>query len=81
MITSVGSTVNVNPSTVIVLLLPPPVVSAPEEIVLVAELIKPAVVPAIMMPEGPIVTTSPLIVVVMGTEPGPIENVFPLITA
>lgn len=81
MITSVGSTVNVNPSTVIVLLLPPPVVSAPEGIVFVAELIKPAVVPAMMIPEGPIVTTSPLMVVVMGTEPGPMENVFPLITA
>lgn len=82
MITSVGSTVNVTPSTMIVLPLPPPpVVSAPEEIVFVAEFIKPAVVPAMMMPEGPIVTTSPLMVVVMGTEPGPIENVFPLITA
>lgn len=73
---------NVNPSTVIVLLVPPPpVISAPEEIVLVAGLNKPAVVPAIMMPEGPIVTTSPFMVVVMGTEPGPMENVFPLITA
>lgn len=82
MITSVGSTVNVNPSTVIVLLVPPPsVIFAPEEIVLVAGLNKPAVVPAIMMPEGPIVTTSPFMVVVMGTEPGPMENVFPLITA
>lgn len=83
MITSVGSTVNVNPSTVIVLLVPPPpppVVSAPK-VVLVAGLVKPAVVPAIMMPEGPIVTTSPFMVVVMGTEPGPMENVFPLITA
>lgn len=81
MITSVGSTVNVKPSTVIVLLLPPPVASAPEGIVLVAELIKLAVVPAIMMPEGPIVITSPLMFVVMGIEPGPMENVFPLITA
>lgn len=81
MITSVGSTVNVNPSTVIVLLLPAPVVSAPEESVFVAELINPAVFPAMMIPEGPIVTTSPLMVVVIGTEPGPMENVFPLIMA
>lgn len=82
MITSVGSTVNVNPSTVIVLRVPPPspVVIGPD-VVLVAGLVKPAVVPAIMMPEGPIVTTSPLMVVVMGTEPGPMEKVLPLITA
>lgn len=81
MITSVGSTVNVNPSTVIVLLVPPPPVISAPKVVFVAEPIKPAVVPAMMMPEGPIVTISPSMVVVMGTEPGPMENVFPLITA
>lgn len=81
MITSVGSTVNVNPSTVIVLLVPPPPVISAPKVVFVAEPIKPAVVPAMMMPKGPIVTISPSMVVVVGTEPGPMENVFPLITA
>ncbi len=73
MITSVGSTVNVNPSAVIVERdwLPAPVLVG----------LMAAVVPAMMISSGPMVTISPLTIVVRGTEPGPMRYVWPLITA
>ena len=70
MITSVGSTVIAIPSTVVT------VADGPG--VLVGRL---AVVPAMPIPLGPMVTTCPLMLVVIGTEPAPIRYVFPPITA
>lgn len=70
MITSVGSTVNVNPSTV-----------TTEGVIGPVPIGKAAVVPAMPIPLGPMVKVSPLITVVMGTDPGPMVNVLPFITA
>lgn len=70
MITSVGSTENVNPSTVTA-----DGVEAPNSVG------KAAVVPAMPIPLGPIVNVSPSMTVVIGTDPGPIVNVLPSITA
>lgn len=70
MITSVGSTVNVNPSAV-----------TTDGVIGPAPVGKAAVVPAMPIPLGPMVKVSPFITVVMGTDPGLIVKVLPLIIA